>query len=487
MIPDPTIEMGELLPASPTSKRVTGDTQFLFQFYKPCIQFYEPSAQTTISMAKDKLRQSLIAALHVCPLLFGRFKIHKDQSISLEYDPQDSNPPTLEFQDISATYAEFKENSFAYGLAKKYHIDKPIPDGIISESTSKPMLMIKVSYLADGGVAIFSMSNHVAFDGNAIFSFLAHWARCNRVLALQVGEKMVLPPELQVYSTAVVTNTDNVPKHGPVEISVDARKSPAEIGTMLHKKLPANEIRAHVFSISVSNLNRLSETVAKSGILGENEWVSSNNVLAAFVSQCVARASMDAQVYGAGDWTVFQSLDMRRPLQLPLRGLGSPIILAECHATFSEIADPSKFPIIAKRIRQSVNKYTGEYLQDAMDWMSASYRNLARSGVSEPWRHFWFNSLNTNKRAVGLSCMNRIPVYDADFGAGRPTMARSYNPRINYIIVFPGPPTSATRYGSEQPDYDELHLYTTLEAKAMDALLSDAMWNEACTLLSKEF
>ncbi|KAJ2880296.1 hypothetical protein H4R27_004807 [Coemansia aciculifera] len=131
------------------------------------------------------------------------------------------------------------------------------------------------------------------------------------------------------------------------------------------------------------------------------------------------------------------------------------------------------FSRLTKRIRQSVGKYTGEHLQGVMNWMNQSYTLLAQNRVLEPWRHFWFTALNTNERAVGVSCMNRIPIYDADFGAGWPTMARSFNPRPNYIIVFPGPPSTRST-GTSPPEYEALHLYVTLERPAMTALRADA-------------
>ncbi|KAJ1797381.1 hypothetical protein LPJ59_003181, partial [Coemansia sp. RSA 2399] len=227
----------------------------------------------------------------------------------------------------------------------------------------------------------------------------------------------------------------------------------------------------------------LHSIVKDSGVLAPGEWVSSNNVLAAFVGQCVARASTEAQTYAVGDWTVFQSMDMRRPLGLALQGLGSPLMLAQCQMSYAEIEGcQAEFPFIAKRVRQSISKYTGDYLQQAMDWMHCTYWQMAQSGVNEPWRRFWFTALDTNRRAVGLSFMNRIPIYGADFGAGRPAMARSFNPRVNYVIVFPGPPSVENDAPPSGKDYSELHLYVTLETRAMDALLADKSWAALCTL-----
>ncbi|KAJ2574942.1 hypothetical protein GGH95_003830, partial [Coemansia sp. RSA 1836] len=373
------IDMGELQPKTFVSRRITGDTQFMFQFYKPCIQYYEPPSpgsggQQATCMSETKLRRSLITALHGCPLLFGRFKIHPDLTISLDYDPENSNPPTLQFQRLPVTYSQIRAQNFAYSAATQYGLDIAIPDGSITRGrvdNSKPMLMVKVTYLGDGGVAIFSMTNHVAFDGNAMFSFIAHWAKCNRLLGQVVVVE--LPSELDTYATSLVTNTGKPLAHGPVEISVDATRTPAELSVANSKAVAEGSVQACVFSLSVSNIQRLKAIVEESGVLGEGEWVSSNNVVAAFISQCVARANTESQVYEAGSWTLFQALDMRRALGLPLRGLGSPLILAECQATSREISDTkSFFPVLARRVRQSLDKYSGEYLQAAMDWMNQS-------------------------------------------------------------------------------------------------------------------
>ncbi|KAJ2718583.1 hypothetical protein GGI07_005689 [Coemansia sp. Benny D115] len=430
-------------------------------------------------MSRHRLESSLIRALQGCPLLFGRFRVHADSTIWLEYDPENSNPPTLEFQTLTdIRYADIEAAGFSYAVARKHGIAMDIPDGSVSGrgEGDVPLFMARVSFLADGGVAVFNMTHHVAFDGNAVFSFMAYWAQCNREASALMDEN------LQCYETSLVTNTGQAPEQGPVEISVDATRTPKELAEHIARKVRPEDLRASVFEIHVARVAELKTKVEESGLLGPGEWVSSNNALTGFVVQCVARANMEAQVYEPGDWTVFQSLDMRRPLGLPLKGLGSPIILAEFQARFESIQQSDQFAHLAVMVRRSLEKYTGQYLQGAMDWMSAAYTRLSESGaVDEPWRHFWFTAMNTNRRAVGVSCMNKIPVYETDFGAGKPKMARSFNPRPNYVIVFPGPPSTASG-GSA---HETLHLYVTLEAPAMEALCADPEWTSRCTHISK--
>ncbi|KAJ2667357.1 hypothetical protein IW148_000052 [Coemansia sp. RSA 1199] len=473
------IDMGDQLPTEAVSRHITNDTQFMFQFYKPCFQFYAPSPRIDEHMSPHRLQQSLIIALRSCPLLLGRFVVHTDQTILHSYDPQNPNLPTLEFQSTELTFSELVEQAFAYSVCQRHNMDLTIPDGAIRRSNDEqPMLMVKVTYLRDGGVVMFAMTNHVAFDGNAMFSFLAYWAQCN------AGHGVELPVDLQPVSNKILTDADQTSDtstdtaQSPAEISVDATRSPAEIATTITRAVSRDTMVPCVYSISTQNLRKLKQRVEASGELQEGEWVSSNNVLTALVAQCVARANMRAHVYEHGPWNVFQALDMRRPLGLPLRGLGSPIILAECNASADHVLHPDHLPALARSVRMSVDTYTPEYLRNAMHWMHTTYAGLARNGVDEPWRHFWFSALNTNRRCVGVSCMNRIPIYDADFGAGRPVMARSFNPRPNYVIVFPGPP-------GETDAYDSLHLYVTLERPAMDALRADPEWSSMCTLVSE--
>ncbi|KAJ2593601.1 hypothetical protein IWW49_000412 [Coemansia sp. RSA 1797] len=473
------IDMRDQLPTEAVSRQITNDTQFMFQFYKPCFQFYAPSPSIDSHMSPRRLQQSLTTALHSCPLLLGRFTVHADQTISHSYDPRNPNLPTFEFQSTDLTFSELKSQGFAYSLCQRHSMDLAIPDGAIRRlSDEQPMLMVKVTYLHGGGAAVFAMTNHVAFDGNAMFSFLAYWAQCNN------GHGVELPVDLQPVSNAILTNVDQTSDiskdaaQSPAEISVDATRLPAEIGTMITRAVSRDTMIPCVYSITTQDLRKLKQQVEASGELQDGEWVSSNNVLTALISQCVARANMRAHVYEHGPWTVFQALDMRRPLGLPLRGLGSPIILAECNASADHVLRPDRLPALARRVRMSVDAYTPEYLRNAMQWMHTTYAGLARDGVDEPWRHFWFSALNTNRRCVGVSCMNRIPIYDADFGAGRPVMARSFNPRPNYVIVFPGPP-------GETDVYDSLHMYVTLERPAMDALRADPEWTSVCTLVSE--
>ncbi|ORX72691.1 hypothetical protein DL89DRAFT_290543 [Linderina pennispora] len=454
------LDMGDMLPKEAISQRITGDTQFMFQFYKPCIHYFEPSSLIS-TMNEPRLRQSLKVALQTCPLLFSRFVVQPDLSVTLDYSPTNPNLPTLEFAHSRLTFREVRSNNFAYAM-------------------DTPMLMAKVTYMSDGGIAMFSMTNHVAFDGSAMFHFLAHWAKCCR--AIGTHTTVARPAELEPYAVSLVAHTDRDPECGPQEISVDATRTPQQL--MLANTKSVSELQACVFSISLANVQRLKKQTEQSGVLDNDEWVSSNNAVAAFVCQCVARANTDAQVYEAQDWTFFQSLDMRHPLGLPTGGLGSPLILAECSVPLAAIYEPAQLPEITRTIRQCVNKYDKTYCQEAMDWMNSSYACLAKT-VGEPWRHFWFTALNTNRTAVGVSCMNRIPIYDVDFGAGRPVMARSFNPRPNYIIVFPGPPAMTARYAAMPMAYDSLHLYVTLEKPAMEALRSDKEWCRMCSVVSE--
>ncbi|KAJ1928633.1 hypothetical protein FBU59_007115, partial [Linderina macrospora] len=252
-----------------------------------------------------------------CPLLFSRFVVQPDLSVTLDYSPENPNLPTLEFLHSRVTFRELRNNNFAYATAQTHHLDMPLPNGTISRNMDTPMLMIKVTYMADGGITMFSVTNHVAFDGSAMFHFLAHWAKCCR--AIGTSTTVSRPAELEPYAVSLVTNTDSDPEHGPLEISVDATRTPHEI--LMENTKTVSELQACVFSISLTNVQKLKKQTEQSGVLMDGEWVSSNNAVAAFVCQCVARANTESQVYDARDWTFFQSLDMRQPLGLPTGGL----------------------------------------------------------------------------------------------------------------------------------------------------------------------
>ncbi|KAJ1934099.1 hypothetical protein EC988_008914, partial [Linderina pennispora] len=282
------------------SQRITGDTQFMFQFYKPCIHYFEPSSLIS-TMNEPRLRQSLKAALQTCPLLFSRFVVQPDLSVTLDYSPTNPNLPTLEFAHSRLTFREVRSSNFAYAFAQTHNLDMPIPDGTIKRSMDTPMLMVKVTYMSDGGIAMFSMTNHVAFDGSAMFHFLAHWAKCCR--AIGTHTTVARPAELEPYAVSLVAHTDSDPECGPQEISVDATRTPQQL--ILANTKSVSELQACVFSISLANVQRLKKQTEQSGVLNNDEWVSSNNAVAAFVCQCVARANTDAQVYEAQDWTFF--------------------------------------------------------------------------------------------------------------------------------------------------------------------------------------
>ncbi|KAJ2817624.1 hypothetical protein IWW50_006104 [Coemansia erecta] len=462
------IDMGEHLPKDAVSWKVTNSTQFMLPFYKPVIQYFKPTPSNAACMSQDVLRRSLVAVLCNFPLVFARVVVQPDRSLILDYNPMKSNNPVLEFHEASVSYKELQSRGFLLSDTTKYNLDTPVLDGTFTESYEEPLLILKVSFLSDGGIALFSTRHHVLFDGTSVFSFVSHWAHCNRMLL----QKQATPPlEMALPGGSGDGASFDAASFSPLELTVDTARMPKEIDAALKRVVDPQVKRTCVFSIATAEIKRLKQQTMESGILGQGKWVSSNNVLTAFLAQHVTRANMDAGTYERGPWTVFHALDMRRPLNLPRRGIGSPLFTTECLVPYEELLDAAYVPQIAQRIRNSVDRCTTEYLQDSMDWIDATYCRLVNDGVQEPWRHIWFSSLDTNSRYVGVSCMDKIPVYEADFGAGRPEMARSLDNMLNYVIVF------------LNQQADAYHVHVCLESPAMDALKVNPDWNKLCTLV----
>ncbi|KAJ2155974.1 hypothetical protein GGF46_005487 [Coemansia sp. RSA 552] len=416
--------------------------------------------------------ESLAFALRDCPLVFSRPKIHGDKSVWLEYDPNDPNWPVIEFQDTELTYGELEACGFAESLVKKYHLDMPLLDSRVTASFDSPLLLFKASYLGDGGVALFSMRNHILLDGNSAFSFISHWAKCHRALSDTSSQ-----PAIEAMPMALIGETDCAPFSSLTEISMDATRSPGDIAASRLRVLGPGDKCEWVFRIDMADLRRMKQDVMGRGTLfNEGEWVSSNNVLAAFIAQCVGRASIKGNAYEEGPWIVSLALDMRHKLGLPLRGLGTPIHFTEHRLSNAELVDPAELPLLAKSLRQSIDRCSREYLQKAMAWIDVSYRQMCRVG-EEPWNRFWLTAMDANLRSISVSCMDKIPIYDADFGDGCPGMARSIGVRLNDIIAFLAPHLPGTTH-------DSLHLHVSLERPVMEALVDDPEWSKICTLLS---
>ncbi|KAJ2312785.1 hypothetical protein IWW52_001508 [Coemansia sp. RSA 2704] len=462
------VDMGEHLPREAVSYSVTNSTQYMYGIFKVYFQYYRPSPQIAESMSKDALQQSLVALLRGCPLAFARLKIRPDRSICLDYDPENSNNPVLEFHHAAVSYAELEARGFLLADANRYGLDLPPLDGTITESFDQPLLLFKVSYLSDGGVALFSSRHHVLFDGNALFSFVSNWAHYNRMLLQQPDTKL---SELPPYQVSIAKGNGRAATFKPAEISMDTLISSSELKQSVSRIFRPPDAARCVFRIAIADVRRLKQQVADSGVLDKGEWVSSNNALAAFIAQCIARAYTSAGIYEqVPSWSVYHSLDMRRLLDLPLRGIGSPLILTDCPVPTEELADAEKLPHLTVRIRRNIQKYTADYLRGSLNWIDATYTQLASDGIQEPWTHIWSSLFRSNALLIGVSCMNKLPVYESDFGAGRPAIVRSPDFICNYIIALP------------TLDADAIHLSVSLRAPVMRALRADSEWNALCTL-----
>ncbi|KAK8513563.1 hypothetical protein V6N12_052741 [Hibiscus sabdariffa] len=260
-----------------------------------------------------------------------------------------------------------------------------------ADISSYPLILTQVTRFKCGGVGIGIGLQHTLTDGPASVHFINSWAEVTRGLPLSVQpfiDRSLL--RARVPPTPIFHHVEYDP---PLSMNT-TEESQSE-----------PETTVSVFKLTRDQLNALK---AKANVNGDGSVYSTYNSLAAHIWRCMnkARCLPDDQAT-----KLHIPIDGRSRLRPPLpQGyLGNVIFMSATIASHGEIQSES-FSDTAKRIKNILKRMDDEYLRSAIDYMEKV------PNVKAPVRG-----------ARGFQCPNLsinswtwLPLYDADFGWGRP-------------------------------------------------------------------
>lgn len=176
-----------------------------------------------------------------------------------------------------------------------------------------------------------------------------------------------------------------------------------------------------VFKITVDQQNTL-----KAKLWGENEnpatKYSTYKILTAHIWRCASKARGLADDQAT---KISISIDGRSRLSPPLPPgyFGNVILLA---TPMARVGDLLSEPLIetTKRIHESVNQVDDEYVRSAIDYIE--------KGPDVKTHAFGCPNLNIGTWAT-------LPIYDADFGWGRPIYMRPTSIGLEGVCMLPSP------------------------------------------------
>ncbi|KAL1817727.1 shikimate O-hydroxycinnamoyltransferase [Daucus carota subsp. sativus] len=257
--------------------------------------------------------------------------------------------------------------------------------------SSCPLFIAQVTRFKCGGVALGCGVHHTLSDGLSSLHFINTWSDISRGLSIAIPpfiDRTLLrarDPPTPVF--------DHVEYHPPPSLNTpEAVKSP---------KAPTTT----VLKLTLEQLNQIKSTAKSDGNAKDH---STYEILSAHLWRCAckARGLSDDQMT-----KLYVATDGRFRLSPPLPPgyLGNVVFTATPAGTAGEIISE---PLVnsAKRIHAALSKMGNEYLRSALDFLECQ---PDLSALVRGPQYFASPNLNINS-------WTRLPIYDSDFGWGRP-------------------------------------------------------------------
>ncbi|MQM17063.1 hypothetical protein Taro_050029 [Colocasia esculenta] len=401
---------------------VTFDLPYITFYYNQKLLVYKGGVYEEMV---EKVKAGLGAALeHFYPLAG---KLGKDEEGVLRVECDGESVLGAEVLEAAAEGVEVAE--LAVGDAPSF-LQELVPySGIMNlEGLHRPLLAVQFTKLKDG-LAIGCAFNHAVLDGQSTWHFMGAWAELCRgspTISLQP-----LHDRTRVRSTRVKLDL-------PESAAAHEQGDPAG---------PPKPLREKIFTFSEKATNKL-KSEANARLPAGSKPLSTFQSLGAHVWRAVCRARR----LSPEDITVFAIFtDCRKRVDPPMpeNYFGNLIqAIFTVTATGLLLANPAEFA--GGLLQQVIDGHDNKAICARLDQYEASPKL------------FYFRDAGINCVAVGSS--PRFPVYDVDFGFGKPERVRSgANNKFDGMMYL-----YAGRDGGRSIDAE-----ITLDGQAMENLEKD--------------
>ncbi|KAH8175229.1 transferase family protein [Sarocladium implicatum] len=356
-----------------------------------------------------------------------------------------------------------------------------------------PLLSIRITQLACGGLVIAAKSSHVVADMGTLSTFLKDWASLCR--AQLSGDIKSLP--LRLYDSNIVDSRAagdiNAPSPGPkilqrarvlprhrYDMWASASGCPWEIKIPpafdndrlkpVGKVVPWDEmdttakVSTYVIHFTKQQVKLLWSEASKLVSI-KDVRLSQHDVLLAHVWSRMASAREQA---GENDMIYCDVVfSLRAALDLGPRSLGCPIGMMNVELPRSLVADPGQMTTVAKAIRKTLL-----CVRDVEN-ISANLHDIAYATSPSRIAEYF-----TGRRHVVLTTWAHFGVYDIDFGLGTCAYVEPILPDCDGMLAIKGAPRvpSSERRGlSSHWAADGVDVTISLMPDVMKRFLSDPL------------
>ncbi|TYJ31600.1 hypothetical protein E1A91_A06G210900v1 [Gossypium mustelinum] len=366
----------------------------------PTVYFYKPNGCSDF-FDTGRLKEALSKVLVPFYPIAGR--LGHDENGRLEITCNDEGVLFVEAETSSVLEdlignGDFTDNS--------HLVPKVDYSGGIS---SYPLLVLQVTKFKCGGVCLGVGFQHTLGDGTSAIHFINSWAETAR------GVPPAIAPFID--RTLLRARVPPMPKFHHLEYepytplkAVESYLKPSTVST---------------FKLTVDQLNALK---AKAAANSSGTKYSSYNILAAHIWRCVSKAM------GLSDdqpTKMYFPVDGRSKLKPPLPpGYFGNVVFVNALIAQAGDLNTESFLDTIKRIHEGLKQINDEYLRSALDYIEtvSDLSTLVRGPYT-------FRCPN-----LIVNTWMRLPIYEADFGWGRPIHAGPANViQEGMVYILPTP------------------------------------------------
>ncbi|KAL5549479.1 hypothetical protein UlMin_004710 [Ulmus minor] len=364
--------------------------------YNPFVLFYHLNVHgdsNNITQICIELKKSLSNVLTLYYPLAGR--VNKDEFV----DCNDEGIPFFEAQVKGKLISEVMKNPILPEL------DKFLPFEL--DEVAEFPLGVQLNVFECGGIAIGVCLSHQLGDALSCLVFIKTW------VAIARGEADVARP--QFVSAALFP-----PKTEPYWFNPNS-------------DITKKNIITKGFVFSASTIEALRNKYDKNISLDENERRPSRiEVLSTFIFSRIVAATNDIQSGGVEKlYVVVHPVNIRPKLDPPLpeNSFGNLYRIATTLVPWSNINEEKCVNGLVKQFREAIRKVDKEYLEQVqqgnevcLDFLKENATNVAMRGGEVI--------------TVSFTSLCRFPLYEADFGWGKPAWVSSASFVCNNVISF---------------------------------------------------
>eukprot|EP01018_Ginkgo_biloba_P015113 Gb_29067 [translate_table: standard] len=402
------------------------------------IFFYRTSAQDLPNIV-ERLKSSLSSALvHFYPLA-GRL-VSGENDKRPEIECNDAGVQFIEasidipFQDLEADY--FQHRSFFIKLVHKHDHNSTMVDS--------PLLSIQVTGFLGGGISVGCTMHHALADGVSFWYFMTSWAECSRGLPIS---------RIPEHNRAIFKR-DNSHKSRIIELIYDADKqsfikvtkdadhnyqdksaempaqnqntntdiknfnNPDNKATKMNLRDDA-EVTYRTFYLSQKMIETLKTRAVEKGKGPYSSFV----VVAAHFWRCMVKAREIAEQENVNFCFLASSRNQVRP-PLPSHWFGNCLQFSRAHTTARELLS-TEFSFAATLIQNAVNTCKGNNLENIIDRLQYRGGNIDITTFD-------------NRNFINVISSPKFPVYETDYGWGKPVKVQAVSIQIGAMVIFPG-------------------------------------------------